>query len=440
MALSKSHQDYWQQKLKKRKAKLKDGSIYEYPFYYIRIVINRKNEWFNLESSNQKIAAHKAKEIWTHLQVNGADLTLEKFKSKKKPISKANLTTVGEYIEAIRELNLVSNKQTFETYCRKFRTLVAGTMKIESDNSKCDYVNGGYDRWKGRVEAVYLDQLTATNIHRWLALDLKLAGQTPIEQKKRKITQNSILRNSKSLFSKKYVKHISLALPTVLPVLDVDLHKQPKSRYHSHIDAKELAKAAQKELYVAVPKITLKRGEPGYRQNILDHENAKSKLEQFKILTLALGSGLRRDEIDTLQWRQLNFGDNTIILEDNEDTSLKSDESSGVVDVDEETMTILKSFQPKGEKFVIKSNVMPRVGQRYHHYRCERHFKKLVQWLHKKGIEQRNAIHALRKEFGSIVCKQFGIYIASEMLRHSNINITREHYLERKERAAIKIF
>ena len=46
-------------------------------------------------------------------------------------------------------------------------------------------------------------------------------------------------------------------------------------------------------------------------------------------------------------------------------------------------------------------------------------------------------LHELRKEFGSQLCAKYGIYAASRMLRHADIAITAQHYLDPKERTTI---
>jgi hypothetical protein len=46
-------------------------------------------------------------------------------------------------------------------------------------------------------------------------------------------------------------------------------------------------------------------------------------------------------------------------------------------------------------------------------------------------------LHELRKEFGSQVCAKYGIYAASRMLRHADIRVTAQHYLDTKERTPI---
>lgn len=61
-------------------------------------------------------------------------------------------------------------------------------------------------------------------------------------------------------------------------------------------------------------------------------------------------------------------------------------------------------------------------------------FYALTVWLRGKGVTAIKPLHELRKEFGSQLCAKYGIYAASRMLRHSDIAITAQHYLDQKER------
>ena len=81
----------------------------------------------------------------------------------------------------------------------------------------------------------------------------------------------------------------------------------------------------------------------------------------------------------------------------------------------------------------------PRLGATYEIYRCAKEFDALVKWLRAKGITSKSPLHSLRKEFGSRICGEGGIYIASVQLRHSNIGVTRDHYLDKKQRVTVNI-
>src|SRR5262249_689189 len=84
----------------------------------------------------------------------------------------------------------------------------------------------------------------------------------------------------------------------------------------------------------------------------------------------------------------------------------------------------------------VESNDQPK---HWNHYRCDHHFKELITWLRKKGVATRTPIHTLRKEFGSLINQKFGIFAASAALRHSSISVTREHYVDKKERVSLDI-
>jgi integrase len=242
------------------------------------------------------------------------------------------------------------------------------------------------------------------------------------------VTIRSILLSSKALFTAEIRKHLALRLPSPLPFEGVTLPEAGKSRYKSEINPALLLTAAKRELAEGIQG----EGEP-----------VNPRPELFKILLLALGAGLRRDEIDKLQWKQIQWDRNAVRVETTEHASTKSAESEADVDVDPGLLEILKTYMPKpgqGSQFVIQSQIKPRPQSvRNHHYRCNRHFKKLVEWLRDKGLKSRNALHALRKEFGSQICAQAGIFAASTALRHSSINLTREYYIDKKQPAVFHV-
>ena len=91
-------------------------------------------------------------------------------------------------------------------------------------------------------------------------------------------------------------------------------------------------------------------------------------------------------------------------------------------------------------EFVIGTATSTEIAPHWNHYRCDCTFKKLLNWLRSKGVTARNPLHTLRKEFGSLINQKFGIYAASAALRHSNIGITRDAYVDKKERTAINLF
>lgn len=422
--VGKSHVDYWTPRLKKRSYDW-EGKTVEIPEWQVRIAHLGRREWFNLGTANKATSAEKARKIYLSLISQGWDHTLTEFKPDMQ-VAKDG-ATVGEFLVQVKAVSGLK-PVTFEIYSKKFRSLVAGTFGITGGKDKHDYVNGGHKAWLDKVQAIRLDRLTPEKVNDWKVGQLKAASKNPLLLKRASVTARSILLSSKALFSPKIRKHLTLRLPAPLPFEGVTLPEAGKSRYKSEIDPAVLLIAARRELAEGI------EGED---------EPAIPRPELFKIALLALGAGLRRDEIDKLQWQNILWQKNAIRVETTEHGSTKSADSEADVDVDPGLLEILKTYMPKpgkGSPFVIASTVQPRPQSvRNHHYRCNRQFKELVEWLRGKGIKSRNALHSLRKEFGSQICHQAGIFAASVALRHSSINLTREYYLDKKQPAFLAI-
>ena len=342
---------------------------------------------------------------------------------------------VGDLLSEIEELRLI-NPKTFTTYYRKFRRLVAGVMNIASDKSKHDYVNAGNNVWRTKVDSVFLNELTPIKIIKWRSKYLKAAKQDPLSQRRANTTINSTLRNSKTLFSLNYTSQLSFSIP-LNPFDGVSIGSSTTRKYKSDIDFTGFAKLAKLELLVKIPPIDPDK----LNESKIAYDEAVSRNQQFKILLLGFGGGLRRGEIDNLLWSKMDFKRNTVTVQTTEFSGIKTEESERTIDVHQAIMKLFSQFrkQERGE-FVIQSYVAPKPDAKYHHYRCDRHFKKLIKWLRNNGISQVNAIHELRKEYGSRVCDKFGVYAAKEALGHSNIRTTEASYLEKKQRTEINVF
>jgi integrase len=424
--LSRTHQDFWVPRLKKRDYTDRKGKTVQIPDWQVRLFHAGREGWFNLGTPNQAAAAAKARDIFVFLKANGWEAALAKFKPTAE-FPAVTSCTVGEFIDEVKAVSGLK-PGTYEIYARKFRSLVAGVFNLHGDASKHDYVTGGHQKWLNRVHAVRLNKLTSERVNKWKVRELRNASSSPLELKHANVTLRSILLSSKALFSPKVRRHLTVRVPAILPFDGVALPEVGKSRYKSEINPALLLQQAQRELA---------EGWQG------EKDPPKPRPELFKIVLLALGAGLRRDEIDTLQWKQIQWHRNAIVIETTEHTGTKSADSEADVDVDPGLLEILKSYMPKpgqGSPFVIESPIQPRPNATsYHHYRCSRLFRELVAWLRSKGINARNALHSLRKEFGSQICAQAGIYAASTALRHSSITLTRDYYVDKKQPVVFQV-
>ena len=421
MALAKNTSEYWKSKIfKEERQGAKSAN------YYMRVRKDGVLHRFNLESGNQLQASKKAAEIYIYFRANGIDEALEKYKEKK--LSHSSVKTVGDIIRVYEDARIL-NPTTLTEYRRKFYRLVSGIKGFRSDGSKHDHHNGLDVIWRKRVEAVRLVELTPNKINKWKNQFIGSMEFTPQERKSAAMTVSSILRNSKSLFSSKHLKALGIK-NLENPFEGVEIGKATTRRYISKINAKELVGFAKNELWVEIPSTN--------RNHIAI---AHSKREQFKILLLGLVAGLRREEIDLLMWDQVDLGRGRIHVCDNKYGTLKTENSEREIDLPPAVVELLGEWKRTtlGE-FVVWSETDPKPNASYHHYRCGRHYRNLVFWLREKGVSLRNPIHGLRKEYGSLICEQAGIYAASMALGHSDIRITQASYLDTKKKVVVDVF
>jgi integrase len=382
--------------------------------WWVRMRFGGNQTAWPLKTPNKEHAALKAREIYKSLLSSGFEATLAKFKpwtvEQPKP---DQVATVGEYLAAVKAVATV-RPTTLTTYERKLRFLVTQLMKLRGTCAKHDYVHGGAAKWRERIDAVSLAELTRERIGQWRASYIAKATNA-LETRQAQQTAASIIRNSKALFAPDLLKLVNLKLPAPIPFDGVEIGKLPRTRYQSKVNAPLLVKLAHEHL---------KEQEP----------------DQFAIFLLAFGAGLRRSEIDRLTWKDFNWERGTVSVAPNEYGLTKTEASNDEVDVGPQLLAYFKERMAGSKsEFVINSKAAATAAPHWNRYRCDGHFKALLEWLRLHGVATRNPLHTLRKEFGSLINQQFGIFAASAALRHSGIAITRDHYLDKKQRTALDL-
>ena len=405
-ALPKTDVRYWRDKLFQRSN----------DEWNCRIGFGARQDRWPLRTVNREQAAAKARDIWLSLQTNGFPATEAKFKPWTiAPAQKsAESLTVGEFLAAVRAVAVV-RPTTVTTYERKLRFLVSQIAGLKGSKARHDYVNGGAKQWREQVDNIPLATLTPEKVMQWRTRYVEKHASQPMKRASAQQTAASIIRSAKSLFSPKILPNLGIKLPSPLPFAGVALGKRPRTRYSSKINAALLAQLAHAELKETQP-------------------------EQFKIFLLAFGAGLRRSEIDRLTWNHFDWHNGTINIEATEYGLTKTESSADTIDVGDDLLAYFKIAKAESKtEFVITSKSAPTAAPHWNRYRADGHFKALLEWLRSKGVTARNPLHTLRKEFGSLINQKFGIFAASAALRHSNITMTREAYVDKKERIALDI-
>ena len=397
---------YWQGAVF-RPTYTRNGMARQASQWAIKIQHLGRRETFSLGTANKAAAAVKAKNIYLVLHSSGWEATLAKFKPNATSQFRT-ATTVGEFLEQVITSAGVRPK-TIKGYCRAFRKIIADIFEIDGGLSKFDYRTGGRDKWIARIHAIKLTNITPDKIQNWKVAFLSRAGADPVKRRAAQTSFNSLMRQAKSLFAPKLLKFVRVSLSGT-PFDGVGFEPRQSMRYRARFDLERLIQVAQQEL----PR------------------------EQFKIFLLALMAGLRRNEIDKLEWESFDWTKHVIRIEATHYLQPKTEDSVGDVEVDPELVEIFRRFKACAEgSFVIESQILPRINAGYSHYRCERDFEALIKWLRIHGVTGKKPLHALRKEYGSQICAKHGIYAASQALRHADITITSAHYLDKRKRSTV---
>jgi hypothetical protein len=414
--LSRTHADYWRSRLFRR-AYQHDGQQKEVNDLYVRIQHGGRREFFGLNTTNQDAAAVKARDIFTFLKANGWDATLAKFKPDADGQAKLDVT-IGDYLAAVDNTRKL-RARTFDNYRRCLRTIVAESFGIrpKKNESKYDYRTGGHEAWMQRIDEIRLERLTPERVNQWKRERVASTGHAPAAIASARRTVNTYIRCARSLFSPALVRELKgLKLPATFPFAGVELEVAGSQKYVSKINAQTIIAAARSELREADP-------------------------ETYKAFLLGLFAGMRKAEIDSCEWRMLDFSSNVLRLEETEWLSLKTRDSAADIAVDPEVMAELRALKPgstdksvKWSQFVLQSPRAPQPNALRPFYRAEATFDQLYAWLRAKGIRANKPLHELRKEVGAVIATEQGIYAASKFLRHSDITTTARHYADQKAR------
>jgi hypothetical protein len=362
--------------------------------YCVQIQHANRRSRINLKTANKAQAALLARKLYLELCANGWEETMRR--RRGEPVDKKANVTVGEYVEAAAAKSLFSPK-TLVSYAQALRK-IAGDIAGETKRSKRD--------------AIRLRTLTPEKIEAWRIEFIRKKATDPLKERSARISASSLILRGRALFSPEMIARVRdlVELPEPLPFAGIKAETVRVPRYRSTFDVVALLEDARAEL-------------------------ATSRPEQYKIFLLGAMAGLRRSEIDVLPWTAFRWNEGAIRIETTEFYRPKSHNSEGDVRVDPELMEVFRGYyaRRKGD-FVIESySPPPAFDAPYGVYRCQDHMRSLLGWLRSKGVNSKTPLHALRKEFGSLIHARYGILAASEQLRHGGIAVTAKHYLENRQ-------
>jgi len=431
-SVPKTHVSFWRARVERRTYTYQ-GKTVEVPEYSVRMEYGGIRRRLTLGTALKEDAALKARDIYLSLIAKGWSATLAELapKSTEPTVetgAKSGDPTVGDFLLEVQRTSNLKPK-TFRRYAQYFRMLAAQIQGVDSDTSRYDYRTGGLTAWREQVDAVRLSAITPTAVADWRIAYLKRAGNDPRRKLEVNRSFNAALRHCKSLFSTNIINKANFAVKIPkFKVPDgqhgerdahwfdtVDFEKAGSMKFHSPagVTYETLVKNARNELRSQYP-------------------------EAYKLFLLCMCAGLRRAEADVCLWTQLNPDDSSIRIESNEFIEPKHG-SGGTVYVDASLMKELLSFKDQGQQGFVVNSTWEWKPTTYDRYRCEPHWRTLMEWLESNGISARKKVHELRKLFGDAIVKQNGIFAGSAQLRHSTIQMTASHYTDPRQRAALPV-
>jgi integrase len=411
--LAKTHQDYWKARLRRRSYLGRHGDRVEIPEWQVRMFLLNREAWFNLATPNQSAAAIKARDIYVTLVSLGWEATLAKF--KPSPLVKASVSTVGEFIADVEKRSHLQPR-TVRIYATKLRKLVSDVSKLEvgkKKKAKRAKFGKGHQQWLAAVNAQPLDVLTVDKVMEWRNTYVSRAKSEPLKRKSAERSAASILRAGRALFANNVTNLLKVKLPDN-PFVGVKFQDPGPQRYHSDVNPELLLASAERELRPAEP-------------------------EQYLGLFLCLWAGLRRKEADLLTWAQVDLQAGQIHVRRTAYFEPKTEESQRMIDLGPEAVDVLRTLKKGKTTDFVMDGAEPDLAATYGKYRCDPTWRKLISWIKGKGVRQRNAVHMLRKESGSLVAATYGIEAARQHLGHRDIRTTSAHYVTKKRRIEVRL-
>ncbi len=408
--MGKFNARYWRNRIYRPIYTDEDGTKHQVQGWWIRPYHAGRRQAFALGTNNADEAAGRALRIFKMLKTEGWEATLRKFKpDADRP--DANTLTVGDFLKAVETAGGTRHR-TFANYSYALRRIAADIA-----GGTRHRFNPAAPVWSKPDDAVSLSALTGEAVNRWRIGFVAKAGREALDQQRAKRTANSYIRNARALFTEESLARLPFKLSKPLPFDGVRLERNVGStRYVSTFNASELVAQAREELREKDP-------------------------DAYMAILLALVAGLRRAEIDALQYQQIDFAQGLIRVMPLRH-ALKTESSEGVVFVDPALLSELaaiRATRPPASLYVVAPEVEARPTRAAQYYRSQKALARATAWLRRHGVNGRTPLHQCRKEFGSILAQRADINVASRMLRHSNLGTTAAYYVDARRTAVVPL-
>ena len=404
---------YWKGKLFRNSYRDRAGRTVEMPEFYVRLRHDGVTRRVRLSKSDRDQAADEALRFFHRLESEGWSAV--NARQARLPASPTILEFCEAYRTATVSMEKAPRKISVSTYTRSLRQLcaLAGVKRIRELTR--DSIEHGRDVYRAQARAVKRPDSAIQN------------------------SVSKVIRNAAACFS---VEALAVMRRNGLtfenPFLGIKRTQeiQPTTPLPNGVVERiwsDAAKLRDGDPEAADPNAA--RYAKKYRKN---HEGRKARWfpidfrkphpEAYAALLLALGAGLRANEIDKARWSWLNFdAKGNCFLEVREESDFRPKGGTlRLIKIPGELHAALTGARTDLVSTYVIGGEASKV-ERSEGYRRPETFRAVNAWIRER-VGVRNALHRLRKQFGSVLATEFGLFVAQKLLGHSNPTTTARYY------------
>ena len=398
---SKRDSRYWHQRIFKQ---TQAGGQMD-ACWSMRLAIGGKRRQLSLDSGNKQTAAERAAAVYSMAKDSGWDAAVSAFGTRRKPTPPPPASaTVGAIIKIIEERGTHLRTSTKIRIYSALRVVASSAAGIAGFDTRA--TNAAKSARRNAIDRIDLATVTPDLIRRWQREfisgtddDLQLAC-------KKRSADGTVAAFSRA-WTAALAPHYADAGLTMPPnpAKSVRLFRLKTPRYRSDVDAGALVRDAKDQLSV----------------------------DGYKTIILMLQFGLRRAEVDRLQWQHVDLVTGQLSVEGTEAGATKTGASARALDVSPGMIAVLAEWKEGAIGDYVVAPLAALRPKRWSSYRADGAFEEVLRWLRGRGWDSVQPLHQLRKEFGSAVNQKFGLFAASSALGHTSIQLTASTYVGQKK-------
>ena len=289
---SKRDSRYWHQRIFKQTQA--NGQVDA--CWSMRLAIGGKRRQISLDTGNKQVAAERAAAVYSMAKDSGWDAAVSAFGSRRKPTPPPPASaTVGAVLRIIEERGTHLRQSTKLRIYSALRVVAASAAGIEEYDTRA--TNAAKSARRNAIDRVPLEVVTPDLIRRWQREFISGTDDDLHLACKKRSSDGTIAAFSRAWTAALAPHYLDagLTMPPN-PAKSVRLFRLKTPRYRSDVDAGALVRDAKDQL-----------SGDGYRT-----------------LVLALQFGLRRAEMDRLQWQHVDLVTGQLSVEGTEAGATKT--------------------------------------------------------------------------------------------------------------------